>query len=924
MHLISHEFFSLTLNGSVFCVFFKFTLILCLGYFLRWMDVGPYYIVVGLLAVLCWFSSREEGKKKQRLAQQGGKKPEESMASLSAMEKVLKCKTEMERKEVLNKVVADLWPYISEYLKKKLQNQIQPSICGSMSALSSFHFTYIDFGKNAPRLTSVRTHRIPARKQIILDADLTYHGDAKVNAALRHHSIKLGINGLTLEGTLRIILEPLLDDVPFVGAVTVYFPQRPVLDIKWTGLAEFLELPTLSKLSNKKVIDRIAKYLVVPNHITVPLKAGIKVEDLYYKVHRNVLRIFILEAEDLMAKDLISRKSDPYVVIHGGGLTEKTKVIYRNLNPKWNQVFEMSFSDLPGQEIEFELYDYDIEKDDFLGRCQISVEEVMTNRSIDTWLPLKNATSGKLHVKLENLSLVSDVAQLEPVLKLNQMSRPAQSKDFSSAFLYVFIERGRDLQLKDENKTPSAKAEIRVRNTVQKTKTCPKSKDPIWKETFTFFIKNPHDDMLDLQVRDEHYGSLGSITVSLSVLLSANNLTIEDWYELSQHSNQSAVRIRLQMRILVGASLTPELQPSNPSPLRIPPTHYHSVDSSLHRNVLRIFILEAEDLMAKDLISRKSDPYVVIHGGGLTEKTKVIYRNLNPKWNQVFEMSFSDLPGQEIEFELYDYDIEKDDFLGRCQISVEEVMTNRSIDTWLPLKNATSGKLHVKLENLSLVSDVAQLEPVLKLNQMSRPAQSKDFSSAFLYVFIERGRDLQLKDENKTPSAKAEIRVRNTVQKTKTCPKSKDPIWKETFTFFIKNPHDDMLDLQVRDEHYGSLGSITVSLSVLLSANNLTIEDWYELSPHSRQSAVRIRLQMRILVGASLTPELQPSSSSHRKEEKEIKNVPKKLKQRKSSAKRLLGDSIRTGTSRDSERSGTENQLDRTKRRCLVLNGGIK
>uniref|UniRef100_A0A1B8XSM8 Extended synaptotagmin-like protein 2 n=1 Tax=Xenopus tropicalis TaxID=8364 RepID=A0A1B8XSM8_XENTR len=461
------------------------------------MDVGPYYIVVGLLAVLCWFSSCEEGKKKQRLAQQGGKKPEESMATLSAMEKILKSKTEMERKEVLNKVVADLWPYISEYLKKKLQNQIQPSICGSMSALSSFHFTYIDFGKNAPRLTSVRTHRIPARKQIILDADLTYHGDAKVNAALRHHSIKLGINGLTLEGTLRIILEPLLDDVPFVGAVTVYFPQRPVLDLKWTGLAEFLELPTLSKLSNKKVIDRIAKYLVVPNHITVPLKAGIKVEDLYYKVHRNVLRIFILEAEDLMAKDLISRKSDPYVVIHGGGLTEKTKVIYRNLNPKWNQVFEMSFSDLPGQEIEFELYDYDIEKDDFLGRCQISVEEVMTNRSIDTWLPLKNATSGKLHVKLENLSLVSDVAQLEPVLKLNQISRPAQSKDFSSALLYVFIERGRDLQLKDENKTPSAKAEIMVRNTVQKTKTCPKSQDPIWKETFTFFIKNPHDDMLD-------------------------------------------------------------------------------------------------------------------------------------------------------------------------------------------------------------------------------------------------------------------------------------------------------------------------------------------------------------------------------------------------------------------------------------------
>lgn len=31
-----------------------------------------------------------------------------------------------------------------------------------------------------------------------------------------------------LQGTLRIILEPLLVDKPFVGAVTVFFLQKPV------------------------------------------------------------------------------------------------------------------------------------------------------------------------------------------------------------------------------------------------------------------------------------------------------------------------------------------------------------------------------------------------------------------------------------------------------------------------------------------------------------------------------------------------------------------------------------------------------------------------------------------------------------------------------------------------------------------------
>lgn len=33
---------------------------------------------------------------------------------------------------------------------------------------------------------------------------------------------------IQLQGTLRIILEPLLVDKPFVGAVTLFFLQKPV------------------------------------------------------------------------------------------------------------------------------------------------------------------------------------------------------------------------------------------------------------------------------------------------------------------------------------------------------------------------------------------------------------------------------------------------------------------------------------------------------------------------------------------------------------------------------------------------------------------------------------------------------------------------------------------------------------------------
>uniref|UniRef100_A0A6I8Q4F7 C2 domain-containing protein n=1 Tax=Xenopus tropicalis TaxID=8364 RepID=A0A6I8Q4F7_XENTR len=56
----------------------------------------------------------------------------------------------------------------------------------------------------------------------------------------------------------------------------------------------------------------------------------------------NALRIHVLGAKNLVAKDFITKKSDPFVVIRGGGKTFKTSVISKTLNPRWNQIFEVS------------------------------------------------------------------------------------------------------------------------------------------------------------------------------------------------------------------------------------------------------------------------------------------------------------------------------------------------------------------------------------------------------------------------------------------------------------------------------------------------------------------------------------------------------------------------------------------------------
>ena len=59
-----------------------------------------------------------------------------------------------------------------------------------------------------------------------------------------------------------------------------------------------------------------------------------------------MLRIHLLEAQNLVAKDnlmggMVKGKSDPYVKIHIGDTKFKRHVIKENLNPIWNEMYEV-------------------------------------------------------------------------------------------------------------------------------------------------------------------------------------------------------------------------------------------------------------------------------------------------------------------------------------------------------------------------------------------------------------------------------------------------------------------------------------------------------------------------------------------------------------------------------------------------------
>uniref|UniRef100_A0A674EKW6 Extended synaptotagmin 1 n=1 Tax=Salmo trutta TaxID=8032 RepID=A0A674EKW6_SALTR len=514
---------------------------------------------------------------------------------------------DVEKVEWMNKILQQAWPFVGQYLEKLLVETIAPAIRASNTHLQTLSFTKVNLGDKAMKVVGVKAHTEHDKRQVLLDLYISYAGDVEINVEIKKYFCKAGVKGVQLHGMLRVILEPLIGDVPLVGAVTMFFIRRPKLDINWTGLTNLLDIPGLNAMSDTKIMDAIASYLVLPNRLTIPLVANLHVAQLRSPLPRGVVRIHLLEAEELTAKDtvikgIIDGKSDPYAVLRVGTQTFTSHTVDSNLNPQWREMYEVIVHEVPGQELEVEVFDKDQNQDDFLGRY------------------LKDVPSGSVHLRLEWLSLLSSAERLNEVIQRNQNMTCKTTDPPSAAILAVYLDRAQDLPMKKGNKDPSPMVQLSVEDTTKESKTCYLTTDPVWEVAFTFYIQDPRKQEIDIQVKDDDRAlSLGSLSIPLSRLLASPDLSMDQWFQLD-NSGQAT-----------------------PKPVPIRPQQTTPDSDFASEGVLRIHLVEASNLIAKDnfmggMVKGKSDPYVKIRVGGVTFRSHTIKENLNPYWNELYEV----------------------------------------------------------------------------------------------------------------------------------------------------------------------------------------------------------------------------------------------------------------------------------------------
>ncbi|XP_022597433.1 extended synaptotagmin-1-like [Seriola dumerili] len=791
---------------------------------------------------------------------------------------------DVEKVEWLNKILQQAWPFVGQYLEKLLVETIAPAIRASSIHLQTLSFTKVNIGDKALKVSGVKAHTENDKRQVMLDLYLSYAGDVEVNVEIKKYFCKAGVKGIQLHGKLRVILEPLIGDVPLVGAITMFFIRRPKLDINWTGLTNLLDIPGLNAMSDTMIMDAIASHLVLPNRLTIPLVADLHVAQLRSPLPRGVVRIHLLEAEDLTAKDtvikgLIDGKSDPYAVLRVGTQIFTSHHVDSNLHPQWREMYEVIVHEVPGQELEVEVFDKDPDQDDFLGRAKVDLDIVKKARVVDDWFNLRDVSTGSVHLRLEWLSLLSSADRLSEVIQKNQNLTSKTADPPSAAIIAVYLDQAYELPMRKGNKDPSPMVQISIQDTTKESKTCYGTNSPVWEDAFTFFIQDPRKQDIDIQVKDDDRAlSLGSLTIPLTRILATPELTMDQWFHLEDSGSASRIYVKIVLRVLwlsddatpttpsprpsssgsgMGqGGITSEVNPMGPGGLAKPqparPQHTTPDPEFATEGVLRIHLLEAQNLIAKDnfmggMVKGKSDPYVKIRAAGITFRSHTIKENLNPIWNELYEVILTQLPGQEIQFELFDKDIDQDDFLGRFKLSLRDIISAQFIDTWYTLNDVKSGRVHLVLEWLARVSDLPRLEQILQY-QSQQVYQNKVVpSAAVLFVYVERAHGLPLKKSGKDPKAGAEIILKGVSHKTKVCERSTSPRWDEAFHFLIRDPRDETLTVKLSHSWGQALGSLTLPLREVLVEPGLVLDRWLSLDGALPESQILLRATLKIL-----------------------------------------------------------------------------
>ncbi|KAM6569103.1 hypothetical protein CsatB_017088 [Cannabis sativa] len=666
--------------------------------------------------------------------------------------------TPLEHCEWLNRMVTEVWPnFISPKLSTRFHTIIEKRLKHRKSRLiERIELQEFSLGSCPPSLGLQGTRWLTSNDQRFMRLGFDWDtNDMSILLLAKLAKPFMGtarivINSLHIKGDLLLI--PILDG----KAVLYSFIAAPEVRIGvafGSGGSQSLpatELPGVSSWLVKIFTETLVKTMVEPRRRCFSLPAV----DLQKKAVGGIIYVTVISGNRLLRsslrgspskkqdnchdksseEQLVNRDLQTFVEVELEDLTRRTSA-GSGSSPRWDSTFNMVLHEEYGT-LRFHLYECtpDNVKYDYLGSCEIKVMYVkddstifwatgtdssviakqaeVCGKEVEMLVPFEGVSSGELTVKL----VLKEWQFSDGSHSLNNFRvKSRQSLNGSSNFLprtgrkiYITVMEGKDLSMKDRSGKCDPYVKLQYGKAIQKTKTA-HSFNPVWSQKFDFDEIGDGDYLKIKCCNEEIFGdeSIGTARVNLEGLVEGSVRDI--WIPLEKVSSG-------ELRLQIEAVKVEDPEGSRGS----------SMGSG--NGWIELSLIEAKDLIAADLRGT-SDPYVRVQYGNLKKRTKVMYKTLNPKWNQTLEFPDN---GSRLILYVKDHNaVLPTSSIGDCVVEYDRLPPNEMCDKWIPLQGVTRGEIHIQVTR-----KVPDLLKTSSLDSEPSLAKAHDISSQMKQMMI--------------------------------------------------------------------------------------------------------------------------------------------------------------------------------------------
>ncbi|KAG5542457.1 hypothetical protein RHGRI_022106 [Rhododendron griersonianum] len=511
-----------------------------------------------------------------------------------------------DRIDWLNKFIETMWPYLDKAICKTAKTIAKPIIAEQIPKykIESVEFEALTLGSLPPTFQGMKVYTTE-EKELIMEPSMKWAGNPNITIAAKAFGLRATVQVVDLQvfACPRITLKPLVPSFPCFAKILVSLMEKvrgtdqcllwliasqfrifcfiirasvvvlhislflfggpssqPHVDfgLKVLG-ADAMSIPGLYRVVQELIKDQVANMYLWPKTLEVPIMDPAKAMQRPV----GILNVKVLRAMKLKKKDLMGA-SDPYVKLK---LTEdklpskKTTVKHKNLNPEWNEEFNIVVKDPQSQALEINVYDWEqVGKHDKMGLNVLPLKELAPEEpKVVTLDLLKNMDPndvqneklrGQIVLELMYKPFTDDEMPNQSE-EPNEVQKAPDGTPDGGGLLVVIVHEAQDVEGKHHT---NPQVRLLFRGEERRTKPVKKNRDPRWEEEFQFMLEEPPtNDRIHVEVvsTSSRMGllhpkeALGFVDISLSDVVS--NKRINERYHLIDSKN-GRVQIEMQWR----------------------------------------------------------------------------------------------------------------------------------------------------------------------------------------------------------------------------------------------------------------------------------------------------------------------------------------------------------------------------------------